>query len=82
MTQQHPVKATKPKLLDQVFGLRSRHYSLRTEESYISWIKRHIYFHNKRHPREMGSEEVLEFLNNLAVKRNVQLLLKTRPCAQ
>jgi hypothetical protein len=44
-----------PKLLDYVRqALRVRHYSLRTEEAYVQWIKRFILFHNKRHPREMG----------------------------
>jgi len=65
-------KTSQPKLLDQVRAeIRRRHYSLRTEESYVSWMKRFIYFHNKRHPREMGSDEVTEFLNDLAVRGNV-----------
>ena len=50
-----PASAPKPKLLDQVRqAIRSRHYSLRTEEAYIAWIKRFIFFHGKRHPVEMG----------------------------
>src|SRR5690242_8371747 len=49
----------KPKLLDQVRqAIRVRHYSLRTEDTYIHWIKRFIFFHNKRHPREMGGPEI------------------------
>jgi hypothetical protein len=48
--------APKPKLLDQVRSiLRVNHYSLRTEEAYLQWIRRFIYFHGKRHPAEMGS---------------------------
>jgi len=48
-----------PKLLDQVREiLRNKHYSYRTEHTYVDWIKRFIIFHNKRHPREMGAEEV------------------------
>jgi len=44
-----------PKLLDQVrTAIRTRHYSIRTEATYLSWIKRFIVFHGKRHPREMG----------------------------
>ena len=44
-----------PRLLDQVRNaLRVRHYSLRTQESYIQWIKRYTFFHNKKHPDEMG----------------------------
>jgi integrase len=47
----------KKRLLDQVRdGLRLKHYSIRTEHSYISWIKRYVLFHNKRHPQEMGTE--------------------------
>lgn len=62
----------KPKLLDQVkTHLRSLHYSRRTEESYINWIKRFIIFHNKTHPEKLGKDEIREFLNHLAVDRNV-----------
>jgi integrase-like protein len=44
-----------PKLLDQVrTAIRTRHYSIRTEATYLSWIKRFIVFHGKRHPRDMG----------------------------
>ena len=61
-----------PKLLDQVRDrLRLKHYSLRTEESYVHWIKRFIYFHRKRHPAEMGGPEVEAFLTNLAVSGRV-----------
>ena len=52
-------------------ALRVRHYSIRTEKSYIDWIKRFIYFHHKRHPKEMGGAEVAAFLTHLAVDRNV-----------
>lgn len=51
--------------------LRSRHYSLRTEETYIDWVRRYILFHDKRHPREMGAAEILTFLNHLAMELNV-----------
>lgn len=57
-----------PKLLDQVKNrLRLKHYSLRTEDTYVHWIKRYIYFHHKRHPAEMGGAEVEAFLTDLAV---------------
>lgn len=57
-----------PKLLDRVRGkLRFKHYSLRTEESYVQWIRRFILFHNKRHPSEMGEQEVEQFLTHLAL---------------
>jgi integron integrase len=51
--------------------IRSRHYSLRTEQSYIQWVRRFIFFHNKRHPKEMGEQEISLFLTNLAVERKV-----------
>ena len=61
-----------PRLLDVVRDrLRLKHYSLRTEWAYVSWIKRYIVFHGKRHPREMGKGEVEAFLSSLAVSRNV-----------
>lgn len=61
-----------PKLFDQVSDLmRRRHYSHRTELTYISWMRQFILFHNKRHPKEMGAPEVTEFLNHLARSRNV-----------
>lgn len=62
----------KPRLLDQVRdAIRVRHYSLRTEASYLQWIKRFILFHNKRHPRDMGEQEITSFLTHLAVDKNV-----------
>ena len=61
-----------PKLLDRVRNLiRTKHYSIRTEEAYVSWIKRFILFHGKRHPRDMGENEISAFLTDLAVNRNV-----------
>lgn len=63
---------TKPKLLDQVReAVRARHYSQRTEEAYVVWIKRLIFFHNKRHPAEMGEPEINAFLTHLALKERV-----------
>jgi integron integrase len=61
-----------PKLMSQVRDrLRLKHYSLRTETAYTGWIKRYIYFHDKRHPGEMGKKEVEAFLTSLAVEINV-----------
>ena len=61
-----------PKLLDQVMAkMRVNHYSLRTEKSYIDWIKRYIWHFDKRHPKDMGAEQVEVFLTYLAVQRNV-----------
>lgn len=51
--------------------LRVRHYSLRTEEAYLGWIRRYVQFHDRRHPREMGAAEAEAFLSDLAVNRNV-----------
>ena len=59
----------KPKLLDQVRqAIRTRHYSDRTEKAYVHWIKRFIFFHNKRHPVEMGEAEVAQFISSLATE--------------
>lgn len=60
------------KLLDQVREvIRLKHYSRRTEKSYVSWIRRFILFHDKRHPQDMGGREIEAFLTDLAVKRKV-----------
>ncbi len=62
----------KPKLLDQVRQLlRLRHYSLRTEEAYLAWIRRYILFHGKRHPRELAEKDVSAFLSSLAIDGRV-----------
>jgi integron integrase len=62
----------KPRLLDQVRdALRVRHYSLRTETTYIQWIKRFILFNGKRHPLEKGEKEITAFLTHLAVEKHV-----------
>jgi hypothetical protein len=64
--------AGKPKLLDQVRDvIRRKHYSIRTEQAYIDWIKRFIIYHGKRHPKEMAEEEVAGFLTHLARDLNV-----------
>lgn len=62
----------KPRLLDRVrAALRIRHYSPRTEEAYVAWIRRYIFFHRKRHPAEMGAPEITRFLSWLAVDGKV-----------
>jgi len=54
MAKHHLHQQTKPRLLDQVRNvLRLKHYSYRTEEAYVQWIKRFIVFNGKRHPEEM-----------------------------
>lgn len=62
--REHPAsEAPKPKLLDRVRQrIRARHYSRRTEQAYVHWIKRYIFFHDKRHPADMGAGEVTGFL--------------------
>ncbi len=61
-----------PRLLDQVrSAIRVRRYSRRTEVAYVSWIRRYILFHNKRHPAEMGDTEVTAFLSDLALRGRV-----------
>lgn len=63
---------TKKKLLDRARDtLRRKNYAYRTEQAYLSWIKRYILFHNKRHPSEMGAVEIESFLTHLAVEREV-----------
>ena len=62
----------KPKLLDQVRQvIRRKGYSYKTEKSYVSWIKRFILYHGKRHPRTMGPAEIEKFLTHLAVDLNL-----------
>ncbi len=68
----HEVVVGKPRLLDRVSAaIRVRHYSHRTEEAYVFWIRRFILFHGKRHPSEMGAAEVSAFLGWLATDRKV-----------
>src|SRR6266480_6803852 len=64
--------ASSPKLLDRVhWQLRVKHYSIRTEQAYVDWIRRFILFHGKRHPSEMGEHEIKAFLTYLAVEKHV-----------
>ena len=73
--------ATNPprKLLDQVRdALRVKHYSYRTEQAYVGWIRRFILFHDKRHPMEMGGPEVERFLTWLATDRTVAASTQTQ----
>jgi integron integrase len=71
-TPVQPAEARSPKLLEQLRqAIRVRHYSIRTEQTYVDWAKDYIYFHNKRHPAEMGSNEINEYLSYLASFRKV-----------
>ncbi len=59
-------------LLDQVRDrVRTLHYSIRTEDAYLKWIREFIIFHGKRHPGQMGASEISTFLSYLAIKRKV-----------
>jgi hypothetical protein len=82
---------SRPKLLDQVRdAIRTRHYSRRTEQAYVDWIRRCIIFHRVRHPAQMGGSEISQFLTWLAVDRRVSastqnqalsaLLFLYKPC--
>lgn len=61
-----------PKLLDRLRDkIRLHHYSIRTEQAYVEWVRRFIFFHNKRHPKDLGAAAVESFLTHLAVERRV-----------
>ncbi len=61
-----------PRLLDQVrHVLRRKHYSLRTEEAYVGWIRRYVFFHHTHHPRDLNAADVESFLTDLAVQQHV-----------
>ena len=64
--------AAAPRLLQRLReAVRVRHYSIRTEDAYADWARRFILFHGKRHPLDLGADEVAAFLTYLAVQRNV-----------
>jgi integron integrase len=74
----HPDSATQSgqitpgALIEQLRGrIRVKHYSIRTEQAYVDWVRRFILFHGKRHPRDMGAKEVETFLTDLAVRGQV-----------
>lgn len=69
----HPsASMSSPRLLDQVREIiRIKHYSIRTEQAYIQWIRRYILYHGKRHPRDMGATEVSAFLSSLAITAKI-----------
>lgn len=67
-----PLPPGQPRLLDRLrIAIRTRHYSIRTEEAYVGWVKRFIFFHGKRHPAEMREPEINAFLSHLAVRGRV-----------
>jgi integron integrase len=71
-SQATPVATTRPRLLDRVrAAIQARHYSRRTEDAYVAWIRRFVVFHGKRHPAEMAAPEITRFLTWLAVESKV-----------
>lgn len=60
-----------PFLQRVIAAIRVRHYSRRTEEAYVGWVRRYILFHDKRHPETLGAAEVAQFLSYLALRREV-----------
>ncbi|MCM8565791.1 integron integrase [Thauera linaloolentis] len=71
-----------PRLLDVVRDrIRLKHYSLRTEQAYVGWIRRYIIYHGKSHPRDMGKAEVEAFLTALAVERDVSAATQSQALA-
>ena len=78
-----PGAPARPRLLDDVrTRLRVLHRSRRTEEAYVGWIRRYILFHGKRHPTEMGSQEIQAFLNHLATRLDVAASRRIRRSAR
>ena len=72
MSPSNAAVASSPKLLDRVrWHLRVKHYSIRTEQAYVDWVRRYILFHRKRHPNQMGEKEITDFLTHLAVEKTV-----------
>ena len=70
--EKDPAAPPRPRLLDRVRdAICARHYSRRTEKTYVAWIRRYIFFHGKRHPAEMGAPEITRFLTSLAVEGKV-----------
>ncbi len=66
------MEQAEPRLLDRVRDrIRLKHYSIRTEDTYLDWMRRFILFHGKRHPGQMGAQEVEAFLTHLAVQGKV-----------
>jgi len=80
MTDQGATTERRPKrLLEQVREkLRAMHYSYRTEQAYLDWVRRYILFHGKRHPRGMGPQEIEAFVSHLANDRGVSASTQTQ----
>jgi integron integrase len=71
-----------PRLLDRLRdAIHTRHYSYRTEKQYVAWVRRYIIFHDRRHPRDLGGQEVEAFLSHLATHRNVSAATQSQALA-
>lgn len=71
-SSQNGHETPKPRLLDQLrYVIRCKHYSIRTEHTYVEWVKRFIYFHDRKHPKDLGESNISAFLTHLAVERKV-----------
>jgi integron integrase len=69
-----PINADSPKFLEQLrLFIRAQNKAYTTEQAYIAWCRRFIYFHNKRDPRTMGPEDIERFLSHLAINNNVAI---------
>jgi integron integrase len=78
----NPASPRPPRLLEKVQEcIRARHYSLRTERSYIQWIRRYIRYHGRRHPRQLGAAHVGAFLSSLANDRKVSAATQNQALA-
>ena len=74
-----PRRSRRREALDRVRqAIRTRHLSRNTEQAYVSWIKRFIFFHHKRHPAEMGEPEIGQFLSSLATDARVSASTQTK----
>src|SRR3989454_5540284 len=62
-------------------ALRARHYSPRTEQAYVAWVRRYVQFHGRRHPAELGATEVQAFLTHLAERRRVSASTQNQAAA-
>jgi integron integrase len=77
--EEHRAYPRRPRLLDAVrAAIRSRHYSPRTEQAYVHWIRRFVFFHGKCHPRELTESHVRDFLSDLAVRRRISASTQTQ----
>src|SRR5476651_1351164 len=69
---QRPPQSKPLRLLELLRNeIRLRHYSYKTEKTYTHWVKRYIFFHGKKHPKDLGADHIVQYLTFLAVKRKV-----------